>query len=151
MPRPVGELLDYERQAIPYGVLALPDGRTSSLVELASTQARLLVLLSPGCGPCVRTAEHLDDWAARLDPAVGLLAVYPDVASAAAAPQHARELSASEPELNVRRVFSAGTPSAVLLGADGYLAGGPVAGEDAVAEFVEDVLSVLADEPSPAE
>jgi len=82
---------------------------------------------------------------------VGLLAVYPDVASAAAAPQHARELSASEPELNVRRVFSAGTPSAVLLGADGYLAGGPVAGEDAVAEFVEDVLSVLADEPSPAE
>ena len=148
---PGGELLDYERQAIPYGVLALPDGRTSSLVELASTQARLLVVLSPGCGPCVRTAEHLDDWAARLAPAVGLLAVYPDVASAAAAPQHARELSASEPELNVRRVFSAGTPSAVLLGADGYLAGGPVAGEDAVAEFVEDVLSVLADEPSPAE
>jgi thiol-disulfide isomerase/thioredoxin len=148
---PVGELLDYERQAIPYGVLALPDGRTSSLVELASTQARLLVVLSPGCGPCVRTAEHLDDWAARLAPAVGLLAVYPDVASAAAAQQHARELSASEPELNVRRVFSAGTPSAVLLGADGYLAGGPVAGEDAVAEFVEDVLSVLADEPSPAE
>lgn len=148
---PEGELLDYERQAIPYGVLALPDGRTSSLVELAATQARLLVVLSPGCGPCVRTAEHLDDWAARLAPAVGLLAVYPDVASAAAAPQHSRELSASEPELNVRRVFSAGTPAAVLLGADGYLAGGPVAGEDAVAEFVEDVLSVLADEPSPAE
>ena len=148
---PNGELLDYERQAIPYGVLALPDGRTSSLVELASTQARLLVVLSPGCGPCVRTAAHLDDWAARLAPAVGLLAVYPDVASAAAAPQHASELSVSEPELNVRRVFSAGTPSAVLLGADGYLAGGPVAGEDAVAEFVEDVLSVLADEPSPAE
>ena len=148
---PTGELLDYDRQAIPYGVLALPDGRTSSLVELASTQARLLVVLSPGCGPCVRTAEHLDDWAARLAPAVGLLAVYPDVASAAAAPQHASELSASEPELNVRRVFSVGTPAAVLLGADGYLAGGPVAGEDAVAEFVEDVLSVLADEPSPAE
>lgn len=149
---PDGELLDYERQAIPYGVLALPDGRTSSLVELASLQARLLVVLSPGCGPCVRTAERLDDWAERLGPAVGVLAVYPDVASAAAAGQHASEISTSEPDLNLRRVFSiSSTPSAVLLGADGYLAGGPVAGEDAVAEFVEDVLSVLADEPSPAE
>lgn len=148
---PEGALLDYERQAIPYGVLALPDGRTSSLVELASTQARLLVVLSPGCGPCVRTAERADDWAARLAPAVGVLAVYPDVASAAA-PQHAPELATSEPDLNLRRVFSiSSTPAAVLLGADGYLAGGPVAGEDAVAEFVEDVLSVLADEPSPAE
>lgn len=151
-PVPDGELLDYERQAIPYGALALPDGRTSALVELASTQARLLVVLSPSCGPCVRTAERLDDWAARLAPAVGVLAVYPDVASAAAAPQHAPELATSEPDLNLRRVFSiSSTPAAVLLGADGYLAGGPVAGEDAVAEFVEDVLSVLADEPSPAE
>ena len=43
-------------------------GRTVSLSELSASQARLLVVLNPGCGPCVRTAEELDDWAARLAP-----------------------------------------------------------------------------------
>jgi uncharacterized membrane protein YphA (DoxX/SURF4 family) len=138
------DLLDYERQAIPYGALTLHDGMTTSLVQLATTRARLLVVLNPGCGPCVRTAERLDDWTARLAPAVGVVAIYPDEASARAAGEHASDLSAWEPELNVRRVFSVGAPAAVLLGADGYLAGGPVAGEDDVAAFVEDVLVELA-------
>ena len=145
------DLLDYERQAIPYGALTLHDGTSTTLAELAAAQARLLVVLNPGCGPCVRTAEKLDDWAARLAPAVGVVAIYPDEASARAAGEHAPDLSAWEPELNVRRVFSVGTPAAVLLGADGYLAGGPVAGEDDVAEFVEDVFSALTEQPSPAE
>jgi hypothetical protein len=137
------EVLDYERQAIPYGVLSVPDGRTSTLVELASTQARLLVFLNPSCGPCVRTAVKLDDWAARLDPAVGTLAVYPDEQSAASVTEHAAELTAWEPELNLRRLFTVGTPAAVLLGADGFLAGGPVAGEDAVADFVTEILEEI--------
>lgn len=145
------ELLDYERQAIPYGALTLHHGRTSTLAELSATQARLLVVLNPSCGPCVRTAERLDDWATRLGPAVGVVAVYPDESSALAATEHARELAAWEPELNVRRVFSVGAPGAVLLGADGYLAGGPVAGEDDVAAFVEDVLDELAEQTSPVE
>lgn len=137
------EILEYERQPIPYGVLKLPDDRSTTLAELATTQARLLVVLNPGCGPCVRTAAKLDEWAARLAPAVGVLAVYPDEPSAGDAAEHARELGAVEPELNVRRLFAVGTPAAVLLGADGYLAGGPVAGEDDVAGFVDDVLLEL--------
>ncbi|TGN63764.1 hypothetical protein EXE59_07205 [Nocardioides eburneiflavus] len=145
------DLLDYERQAIPYGALTLHDGRSTSLAQLAAAQARLLVVLNPGCGPCVRTAEKLDDWAALLAPAVGAVAIYPDEASARAAGEHAPDLAAWEPELNVRRVFSVAAPAAVLLGADGYLAGGPVAGEDDVAAFVEDVLGVLTEQPSPAE
>jgi uncharacterized membrane protein YphA (DoxX/SURF4 family) len=147
-----GEQLDYERRPIPYGVLTMSDGRTATLTELAATQARLLVTLSPGCGPCVRTAERLDAWAAQLAPAVGVLAVYPDVSSAMTAPEHAPELSASEPELNIRRLFSvSSTPAAVLLGADGYLAGGPVVGADVVAEFVDDVLDALSEQPGPIE
>ena len=143
------EPLDYERQAIPYGALTVTGGRTVSLSELSARQARLLVVLNPGCGPCVRTAEKLDDWAARLAPAVGVVALYPDEASAAAATEHATELAAWEPELNVRRVFSVGAPSAILLGADGYLAGGPVGGEDEVAELVAEVAAQLAVPPSP--
>jgi thiol-disulfide isomerase/thioredoxin len=145
------ELLDYERRAIPYGALTLHHGRTATLAELSATQARLLVVLNPSCGPCVRTAERLDDWATRLTSAVGVVAVYPDESSALAATEHARELAAWEPELNVRRVFSVGAPGAVLLGADGYLAGGPVAGEDDVAAFVEDILDELAEQTSPVE
>jgi thiol-disulfide isomerase/thioredoxin len=148
---PGEELLDYERRPTPYGALTLHHGRTSTLVELSTTQARLLVVLNPSCGPCVRTAERLDDWAARLAPAVGVVAVHPDEATALAATEHARELAAWEPELNVRRVFSVAAPAAILLGADGFLAGGPVAGEDDVAAFVEDVLTELAVQSSPVE
>jgi hypothetical protein len=145
------ELLDYERRPIPYGALTPHHGRTSTLAELSATQARLLVVLNPSCGPCVRTAERLDDWATRLAPAVGVVAVYPDEASALAATEHARDLAAWEPELNVRRVFSVVAPGAVLVGADGFLAGGPVDGEDDVAGFVEDVLAELAEQTSAAE
>lgn len=137
------DLLDYERQPIPYGVLTLADGRSATLTELATTQARLLVVLNPNCGPCDRIAARLDAWVPRLEPAVGVLAVYPHAPDAEAHLGHARELVVLEPELNVRRLLSVGTPSAVLLGADGFLAGGPVAGQDDVAEFVEDVLSQL--------
>lgn len=138
------ELLDYERQAIPYGAVSRADGTTVSLTELASTQARLLVVLNRNCGPCVRTAEKLDDWAERMAPAVSVLAVYPDEPAATFADQHAPELGAWEPELNVRRVFSVSAPAAVLLGADGFMAGGPVVGEDDVDEFVSAVIDQLA-------
>ena len=137
------DLLDYERQPIPYGVLTLPNGRSATLTELATTQARLLVLLNPGCNPCDRIAKRLDSWATRLEPVVGLLALYPYAPPTDADLVHARDLVVLEPELNVRRLLSVGTPSAVLLGADGFLAGGPVAGEDSVAELVENVLTEL--------
>lgn len=137
------ELLDYERQPIPYGAVSRSDGTTASLTELASTQARLLVVLNRNCGPCVRTAEKLDAWAERMAPAVGVLAVYPDEPAATFADQHAKELGTWEPELNVRRVFSVSAPAAVLLGADGFMAGGPAVGEDEVEEFVSAVIDEL--------
>ncbi|NYE35775.1 putative membrane protein YphA (DoxX/SURF4 family)/thiol-disulfide isomerase/thioredoxin [Nocardioides cavernae] len=145
------EPLDYERQPTPYGVVERADGRTVTLAELTATQARLLVVLKPGCGPCVRTAEKLDGWAARLGPAVGVVAVYPDQPSAVGQTQHDADLAVVEPELNIRRVFSVGQPAAVLLGADGYLAGGPVAGEGSVARFVDDVLEAVSEQPSPSD
>jgi len=137
----VGEpALDYDRRPIPYGVLTMPDDTPVTLAELASTQARLLVVLNPHCGPCVRTAERLDDWAARLEPAVGVVAVHPE---AALDLPHTTVLATVEPDHNVRRIFSVGAPGAVLLGADGLMAGGPVAGEGSVGRFVEEILGEL--------
>ena len=144
-PTPAEEReLDYERRPIPYGVLAMPDGTTTTLAELAATQARLLVVLNPRCGPCVRTAEKLDAWADRLGPAVGIVAVHPEVGLDL---PHGEVLTAVEPAHNVRRVFSVGAPGAVLLGADGLMAGGPVAGEDAVEAFVHEIMLELRSAP----
>jgi hypothetical protein len=42
-----------------------------------------------------------------------------------------------------RKAFSAGNPSAVLLGADGLVAGGPVHGEEAVLSFIADIRDQL--------
>lgn len=132
--------LDYERTPIPYGVLTLPDGSTATLAELASTQARLLVVLNAHCGSCIRTAEKLDDWAEQLAPAVGLIAVHSE---AGLDLPHASGLTMIEPEHNVRRIFSVGAPGAVLLGADGLMAGGPVAGAEDVERFVAEILDEL--------
>ncbi|WP_374457449.1 MauE/DoxX family redox-associated membrane protein [Nocardioides sp.] len=132
--------LDYERQPIPYGVLTLPDGTSTTLAELASTQARLLVVLNAHCGACVRTAEKLDGWAEQLEPTVGIVAVHPETGLAL---PHQKVLATVEPEHNVRRIFSVGAPGAVLLGADGLMAGGPVAGAGDVERFVEEILDEL--------
>ena len=140
-----GELLDYERQLIPYGVVTTIEGSTSTLVELARGRARLVLILSPGCGPCIRIAAKLDEWDARLSPAAHVLAVYPDESSARDSTGHAPGLAAWEPDFNVRRVFAVGTPTAILLGADGLLAGGPATGEDAVEALVEELLLELAE------
>ena len=134
------ELTEYERQPIPYGVLKRPDGDSLTLTEAASTQARLVVVLNISCGPCVRIAEKVDEWARRLSPAIGVLVVYPDEPSALASIGHSRDLSTWEPDLNVRRVFGLTPPSVVLLGADGFLAGGPVSAEHRVVELVEAVM-----------
>ena len=138
---------DYERRPIPYGVVRDQEGRTATLVELAASQARLLVMLSPGCTPCVRTAAHLDGWAERLDPVVGVLAVYLREPDHVEELGHRPDLAVVEPDFNVRRVLGLGSPSAVLLGADGLLAGGPVSGEDAVREFVADVVAEIESDP----
>ena len=151
-PTPGAELLDYERRPIPYGVLTHLNGNSSTLVEAARTQARLLLFLNTHCGSCLRTAEKIDGWADRLDPAVGVLAVYVDESSAAQQVGHRRDLATWEPELNVQRVLGfQGSPAAVLLGADGLLAGGPVTGEDDVTELVEAVLAEVEAAGAPVE
>ena len=49
-----------------------------------------------------------------------------------------------QPDHNVTLLLEVhGTPSVVLLGVDGLIAGGPVVGEDAVREFVGEVIEQL--------
>ena len=142
------EEVDYEREPIPYAVLEDPDSRRSTLRELAQTRARLLVLLSPGCGPCERIGHRLDGWAGQLEGTVSVHAVYPIPLSGLPELVHGTATTLFEPDLNLTRVLGGlGTPSALLLGADGYLAGGPVSGEGAIVEMVDEVLAMLVGSP----
>ena len=134
--------LDYLRAPIPFARLELASGAEETLRGLASTQARLLVFLSSGCGSCVSVAALVDDWSARLAPSVGVTTIYPSGTDNVL--NHDPDLVAFDPDGNTRTVFNIpGTPAAVLLGADGLLAGGPVGGRRNISRLVEDVLGEL--------
>ena len=136
--------LEYTRLPIPYGLVQGLEGGTQSLRELAKTRARLLVFLSPGCSSCTRTAERLDAWAQALGEPVGVHALYTSRVDASSTFAHDPALALHEPERNVTRSLGiVSTPAAVLLGADGLLAGGPVSGEGTIAEMVEEMLDEL--------
>ena len=151
-PQPVGdgegeEELDYERFTIPYGALEKADGSLITLREMAQHRAALLLHLSQGCGPCVRVLDQVQQWRQQLDPLISVHCIFR---------QPHRELRPEtfeksggeplhDPDANVQRVFDVeGSPTAVLLGADGLTAGGPVIGGAQVQQFVEEIIEQIA-------
>lgn len=150
---PDAELGDYVRLPTPYVALTMPDGTRPPLRTLTQTQALLLIFLNPGCGPCVRLMPMIREWSEQLHPLVRVLAVLPtdpggmDEGTA----QHLDGLDAYDPDNEIGQMMDLmGRPSAVLLGADDYLAGGPVAGSDTVIEFVQDIRAQLEEEQATA-
>ena len=143
----VGEdgLLDYERTPTPFGVIVGPDGAPETLRQATQSTAALLLWVSPGCGPCERIIDALPRWREQLEPLVAvrpLLLMSTDHLSEANAARLGAGV-AHDLDLNVARATGAhGAPAAVLLGADGMLAGGPVSGLE-VDEFVEEIIESL--------
>lgn len=140
-----GQVLDYVRQPIPFGMLEAEDGTRRTLRQLAAERPQLLVLLSVGCGSCHDVAAGLVRWVDRLAPVeVDLVFTQP----LAELPEDLRPAGIRrwlDLENGVTETFGWARPSAVLLGADGMLAGGPVGGFGAVMEFVEDIVAELQD------
>lgn len=136
--------LDYLRQPIPFGTLLQPSGARIALPELASRQAQLLVPVSATCPPCVRVIEEIPGWQAQMD----VVAIRPvfisDLGDAMDRHPQVAKAALADPEQILLRTFQVSTPAAVLLGADGLLAGGPVQGEDEVRRLVADILDELA-------
>lgn len=147
---------DYERQPIPFAVLETEDGQTVTMHELTSSGAVLLLFLSPSCGSCLPVIERLPEWAAGLGPVSVRAVVWSPLDEAVAAQPHLAGRVLRDRDAITARIFRVGTPGAVLLGADGALAGGPVQGAE-VLDFYEDVRAelvgagVVTDEPAPAE
>ncbi|YAL84290.1 TlpA family protein disulfide reductase [Dermacoccaceae bacterium W4C1] len=136
---------EYHRLPIPLGQARDGLGDIVTLEELTRGTAVLLIWVSPGCGPCQRVITQIPGWAEELSPAVSIRALYSTEREVVEqmAPQ-TLDLALYDVQNNVSRVLRMPSyPSAVLLGADGYLAGGPVRGEQGVEEFLADVRAEL--------
>ena len=145
------ELLDYERSPIPAAVLQQPDGRLITLTQLTAQRAALLVFVTEGCGPCERVLDHAGEWIGELEETLQVRFVFSRPLD------QLRERTTDRVEGHAlhdlqftARTALGGTsaPSAVLLGADGQLAGGPVNGGSAVIEFVQEIREQLAEAQS---
>ncbi|PMC74801.1 MauE/DoxX family redox-associated membrane protein [Brachybacterium sp. UMB0905] len=135
-------LLDYERTPIPAAILQCPDGSLMSLDRLTIQRAALLVFATEGCGPCERVLDHAAEWIEDLSPHLQVRFVFsrPKESLRERTAQRVGDAVLHDHEFTTRTALDArGAPSAVLLGADGMLAGGPVVGGTAVIEFVEEI------------
>ncbi len=130
---------EYVREAVPDAAQVLTaDRRLLVLVDEAQSAARLLVFLRPGCAPCGRLGPQVAVWRRDLAPVDVRAVVVGDPEVLGALP-YLDDRTWFDPHAVALDLLGQGSPSAVLLGTDGRLAGGPVRGEDAVTEFVEDV------------
>lgn len=129
-----GEEGEYLRTPIPMAYLER-DGVPVTLRELAAPRAQLLIWVRPSCGGCHGLSDELprmrESFAGRVD--VELVSRFPDAGA-----------GLFDPEGTVTRLLELrGLPAAVLLGADGLLAGGPVEGRPEVDAFVSDIAAEL--------
>ena len=134
---------EYLRRQTPHVPVSLADGTTVSVRALAQHRPQLLVHVSELCGSCSATVEAVPGWREVLPEVDVRLLLRSGVDSSPWAsvnePQTVHDLAGyAAVTMEMPR-----TPSAVLLGVDGLLAGGPVTGPDAIRAFVEDIAHEL--------
>lgn len=133
---------DYIRAPIPAALLHAPDSGPVTLLELASTRAQLLVFVNCYCASTREAAEAVEGWQERLGFVDVHLVFSVPIPRSSPYPLPPGTLL-DHAALTWTALALAGSPSAVLLGADDYLAGGPVSGMSEVAEFVDDIAAEL--------
>lgn len=141
-PAVVEDELAYERKPIPSGIVINAEGKPRTLAELAMYRPTLVVAITCLCGSVRGAVDQLGAWAERLEVVdVVLFTTFPldglpeDWGVRDRAWYDHRSTSRSALGLS-------GSVSAVLLGADGMVAGGPVP-EDEIEQFVADIEAEL--------
>ena len=141
------DLGDYLRVRTPAVPVRLADGTTRTLRQLSESRAQLLLFVSEGCSSCVAIIAAVPEWRTAMPQIDIRLVVH------AAAP-FSHLTSTDEPQTIhdsdawLRETFDTrAMPSALLLGVDGHLAGGPVSGRDEVPAFVEEIGEALSVAP----
>lgn len=134
--------LDYIRTRTPAVPVTLADGTSTTLRSLTQGRPQLLLAVSSVCGSCEAVMERRETYR-RLMPEVDVrLLLTEPVTSHWAEPDEPQSLH-DEDDYVGESLGYRGTPSAVLLGADGLLAGGPVTGDRAVDRFVDEIYESL--------
>jgi Methylamine utilisation protein MauE len=133
-PPPVNE---YVAQPVPYLVVDSPTG-PCSLWSLSDEAARLLVFWDPTAAATTALPERLPSWRRLLGPVQVHLVTQSEWAQAVAVVPHLSADLLGDPQGEVRqRLATWRVPSAVLIGTDRLLAGGPAEGVDEIEELVE--------------
>ncbi|WP_315241350.1 MauE/DoxX family redox-associated membrane protein [Rothia aeria] len=143
LPSAADESEDYVRVPIPYASIYTTDGRVTTLRDMSRVQARVLFFASPTCGSCTPILKTIPWWQ-KLLPQLGLHPVF----SSEEKIRQAHKLekldegveALVDPKHAAMHNFGRGTPMAVILGSDGMLAGGPVAGTSDVKQLMDDLL-----------
>lgn len=137
------DLEDYIRTRTPAVPVQLGDGSVVNLRTLASRQPILLLAVSETCGSCTPVIEAASRWRELLpEVSVRLLVRVAPAESTLTSTEEPQTLH--DPDDYVRgSIEDWNTPTAVLLGMDGLLAGGPVTGSEAIEQFVGDVYESL--------
>ncbi|WP_404392332.1 MauE/DoxX family redox-associated membrane protein [Humibacillus xanthopallidus] len=142
----VGELAveegDYLRVRTPAVPVTLADGTSTTLRGLSAERPQLLLYVSESCGSCEPVIAAVPTWREQLPQLdVRLVLRFGPESTALTSIEH--PISVHDTDGLIYETFDLRTPSAVLLGADGLLAGGPIVGNVAVPEFVEDIRAEL--------
>lgn len=137
------ELGDYIRTRTPAVPVQLADGTTANLRQLSMRKPMLLLAVSETCGSCTPVIERAGAYRELLpELSVHLLLRTAYDQSTLASTEEPQTLH--DPHDYVRgSIAEWPTPTAVLLGADGLLAGGPVSGHPDIEAFVADVYESL--------
>ena len=135
---------EYVRVPVPDAILLDGARNPSTLLELAERQPVLLVFVTCGCPSTYATWEQLPGWAERL-PQVRVLGVETYQLGDLGVPGVAERLYYDPAARAYAALNMPGTSSAVLLGADRLIAGGPVLGNAEIEEFVSEIAEALTD------
>lgn len=144
------DALDYVRRRTPAVPVVLADGTEVNLRALAAKKPQLLLALSSVCEHCETIRDRRAQYRTLLPEVdVRLLLVEPATSRWAEheEPQSLHDVG----DYVAASIEEWSTPSAVLLGADGLLAGGPVTGDVAVEAFIGDVYEALHGTRPPAD
>jgi uncharacterized membrane protein YphA (DoxX/SURF4 family) len=136
-------MLEYIRTRTPAVPVTLADGTTASLRKLAAHKPLLLMAVSETCGACEQVVAQIGHYRELL-PEVDVRVLVMDTPEDSSLTDTNEPQSLHDPQGYVREsIADWPVPTAVLLGIDGMLAGGPESGSDAVDAFVGDVYESL--------
>lgn len=143
-PEAADDDAEYLRTLTPMTTLVDAAGTRQDLVSMSARRAHLLLFVNPGCGGCAPVVAKVPAWQALIPEVEIRLVVRQELTDLAASRPDWVPIALHDPDgLTARALRAISTPTAVLLGTDGMLAGGPVAGSDAVEHLVMDVVAEL--------